>query len=84
LEIEGSQTTFALDFGVGLEFEISQVLSVDISGAYLVQLQSVFEDFDEIVEDPYAQRSFRVIGYDFDGVNYSNFSFSLGMKLHFQ
>jgi hypothetical protein len=84
LEIEGSQTTFALDLGAGLEFEINPVLSVDICGAYLLQLQSAFEDFDEIIEDPYAQDSFRIIGYDFDGVNYSNFSFSLGMKLHFQ
>jgi len=84
LQIEGSQTLFAFDLGGGLEFEISPTLSINIGCAYLLQLQSAFEDFEEIITDQDAQDVFRIIGYDFDGMNFSNFGFSLGMKLRFQ
>jgi len=84
LNFEGSQTAFALDLGAGLEFKVTPLLSIDLAGAYLIQLQRAFKDFDEILEDQDAQDVFRIIGYDFNGLNHSNFSFTLCMKMHFQ
>jgi len=84
LNFEGSQTAFALDLGAGLEFKVTPLLSIDLAGAYLIQLQRAFKDFDEILEDQDAQDVFRIIGYDSNGLNHSNFSFTLCMKMHFQ
>ena len=83
LDFEGSQTVFGLDLGAGLEFKVTPVLSIDLGGAYLIQLQRAFKDFDEILENQDAQDVFRIIGYDFNGLNHSNFSFSLALKMHF-
>jgi opacity protein-like surface antigen len=84
LAFEGSQTAFALDLGGGLEFKVTPMLSIDLGAAYLIQLQRGFKEFDEILENQDARDVFRMIGYDFNGLDYSNFNFSLGLKMHFQ
>jgi hypothetical protein len=82
LEIDGSQVVLGLDLGSGIEFKITPVVSVTFGAAYLFQFQKAFSDFEEQIKDNPVDPGIKKATYSFDGMNVSNVSFELGMRLH--
>jgi len=82
LDIDGSQVVLGLDLGTGIEFKIAPMVSVTFDVAYLFQFQKPFGDFAKQIKDNPVDPGIKRAAYYFDGMNVSNVSFALGIRLH--
>jgi hypothetical protein len=82
MDVDGSDIVVGMDLGSGLEFKIGPAISATFTVAYLFQFQKAFSDFGQQVKDNAADPGIKAATYYFDGMNLSNVSFALGMKVY--
>lgn len=82
MDVNGSDTVLGMDLGSGLEFKLAPAISVNFTIAYLFQFQKAFTSFGQLVKDNAVDPGIKAATYHFDGMNLSNFSFALGMKVY--
>ncbi|MGD1048560.1 MAG: hypothetical protein ABR899_07410 [Candidatus Krumholzibacteriaceae bacterium] len=82
MDVEGSNTVVGMDLGSGLEFKIAPAISVSFTVAYLFQFQKAFSDFGQYIKDNAVDPGIKAATYYSDGMNVTNVSFGLGMKVY--